>query len=295
MIILDNNSEAELKHHLIDIRLNNFLPKLIISIYDGNLIFTTKKIASRFFTDLSKKSDESTPCTLELSLLRNIEGDNLYDGYRYSEKLNLYYTESSQTYLSIDEFNSILKIQNFDQIFSMDIIEKWNYLIISKDPFERLVTALIEKSDSELTTICENRIVRTLIADKYKILPSSNYSFKKIDKYIIKDFLDDNFEDILLYNSHDEHITYWNSFMEKFIKQLEIPKFEFIVLGKSKNPIFENTNNSGSGERGVSNSEIYNLFLNEGHRAIEKLIKLSRPYLVHEYDSFENLLKYNKK
>ena len=69
------------------------LPILCISLFDGQIIFTTKKVGSRYFEDITKPNQgNDTPTTIEFKILRytdtqktdpNFDARLIFDNYYF--------------------------------------------------------------------------------------------------------------------------------------------------------------------------------------------------------------------
>ena len=289
MFNISKKKQAELKNIIDGIRVSDFLPNLVICFFNQQVVFTTKKIASRYFTDLSRNNDGNAQ-SIEFQFERLCSQEDCF----YSNNLNLYYSESPESNMNESEFYSLLGIEKFDDFFLPKFCEKYQIYIITKDPLERLFTGLVEKCESEIINTLGNPIFKTLFADKYKlnIANQANFKIKKCGLDVAASIIEDLHRGILIEYSNDTHYSYWNHFLSKFVKELNTEKIQIVDL-KSGHPILGD-DSTGSSEQSVSNADIYNKLLENNLELAESIIKLSKNYLIFEYEAYEYLMKLNK-
>jgi hypothetical protein len=93
-------------------------PLLCISIYNDTLIFSTKKIGSRFFErNYITTSGENIENTINFKLIKSTEKSALkYNSYEFIEFKHK---------LEVDEFFRILNISSISELFSEKIYQKY--------------------------------------------------------------------------------------------------------------------------------------------------------------------------
>lgn len=261
-------------------------PQLIICVLDNKLIFTTKKIASRYFQTLSNN---------------NIIEFKVYSGINISSekyiKLNnpinlhndIILEIDTHSKLNIDNFYNLLNITDLSDIFKDEFIQHYDYYCVVKDPFERLLSAMVEIADSTILTKLQNLDLQSDIEKKYNIKYTFDFNLRKLPIETSTKILVDNYIEVLLDSASDMHLSLWNSFLLEFIPTNLMNKINIININEL-HTIFHNQSAYESDKKPISNSNIYENFINTHESALSNIIKICGIYLSLEYKSYYKLI-----
>lgn len=273
------------------------LPILCISVYNDTLIFSTKKIGSRFFErDYINTPGENIENTINFQMSKISENsEHQHNGYEFREFRHK---------LKIDEFFKILNISSISELFSDRISQKYKFVFIVRNPMDRFYTGLFEKTDSVFSEIItdENNYSRQ-INDKYYTSFTQNVvkSYFNIDDDMSLKFRPQSTIDSILNTFsvsldytifNDSHLSLWNTFLLDFINDIGISSnIDIIDLSDSEkiNSIISETHQQPSNKKWItdwlenSNNKSY----------IDIMHNNLKYYLDLELESYQKLL--NKK
>jgi hypothetical protein len=269
--------------------INSFLPTLCISLYGNNLIFTTKKIGSRFFEHISNDANgidvnQEKYINVELSLVKPINSESIHTFNEFN--LNIKY-ESGYT---IDDFLNLIEVKNFKDIFTKSFTEKYNIIFVTRNPIKRLLTGFIEVVDSMFSRYNNDLFFKYLVERHYSIyfnhsdtpsirnLIPLDKSNKILNEYV--ELFDNSFFE-------DEHISYWNTFVYNTTKSTPIyDKITFLDLDNPNDMM-----QFGEFIDGESNTSIINNWIHFNESSVSKLLNKSKVYLSMESYFYKKLLK----
>ena len=289
---MNEESIAKIKRDLIFSEgLNR--PTLCISLFDNQIIFTTKKIGSRYFEDITKLNSETdNPTTIEFKILRYT--DNQKSDPNFDSRLifdNYYFEVSSESHLTTDEFFSKLKIKKISDIVSDDL--KMQLVVIVREPIKRTLTAFIETCDAYFLNAMKHPFSRDIFQKYFQILitPSDNYGFHQLSTENINKILNEyaltTGQDLI----KDEHASGWHMFLSKFVKKYKLEsRIKVVDLDNKEDmsPFPRITQ--------PSNKQYLNNWLDNGNKFnVDTLISSIQSFLVHEIDAYNELLELKHK
>jgi hypothetical protein len=268
-------------------------PVLCISIVGKYLVFTTKKTGSRYFEDISsdivcvtqKKSINFYVEDAEGDL-ENSHGDDI-DLYHNFFNYRIYPIRSHDL-LEIYEFNNLLKIDKISDIFSDKVMKNFEYVFITRNPIDRLLTGFFEKIGSiisVLETDKHNQFLFNIIKNHFGIteyIEFNNLSQDKINLILNEFALSINYR--LL---NDEHLSLWNYFLIEFLHKTNLHnKVQIIDLNdSSKMNIFNKISQP-------SNKPWLSSWLSDENNKhyIDTMLLNLKPYMDLEIQSYNKLL-----
>ena len=272
-------------------------PILCISIYNDTLIFSTKKIGSRFFErDYINTPGENIENTINFQISNSNQNSLLtYNGYGFSEFKHK---------LEVNDFFKILNISSISELFSEKIYQKYKFVFIVRNPMDRFHTGLFEKMDSVFSEIItDDNNYSKRIDEKYY----TSFTQNVIKKYFnIEDDMSLKFRpqstidsilnefsismDYTIFN--DSHLSLWNTFLLDFINNMDIvSKIDIIDLNDSDkiNNIIPETFQQPSNKKWITN-----WLGNPNNKSyIDTMYNNLKYYLDLENESYQKLL--NKK
>lgn len=261
-------------------------PQLIICVLDNKLIFTTKKIASRYFETLSNN---------------NIIEFNVYNALNIPErKYNIIVNPiklhndiivelATHSKLNVDNFYNLLNITHLSDIFNNEFTQNYDFYYIVKDPFERLLSAMVENTDSTILSQLEDLNTRTIIEEKYGIEYTFDFNLRKIPIEKSTNIVIDNYIEVLRDSISDMHLSLWHMFLSKLINIDGIGKVNIIKI-EDLHTIFHNEAAYESDKKTISNAMIYENFIETHEPALSNIIKVCGIYLSLEYQSYYKLI-----
>jgi len=267
------------------------LPILCISLFDGQIIFTTKKVGSRYFEDITKPNQGSdTPTTIEFKILRytdtqktdpNFDARLIFDNY--------YFDISSNSYLTTDTFFSKLKIKKISDIISDDILNEWQLIGIVREPIKRTLTAFIETCDAYFANSMLHPFSRDIFQKYFQVIipPSNEYNFTLLSSENINKILNEyaltTGPDLI----KDEHASGWHMFLSKFVKKYRLESKIKIIDLDNKDDM------SGFPQIIQPSNKKYlnNWLIDENKFNVDTLIASIQAFLVHESDAYNELLE----
>jgi hypothetical protein len=285
---MNQQSIDEIKRDLI-FKEGSELPILCISLFSSQMIFTTKKIGSRYFEDITKHKGTDTPTTIEFKILRytdtqktdpNFDSRLIFDNY--------YFDVSSKSFLTVDAFFSKLKIKKISDILSDDVLSEWQLVGIVREPIKRTLTAFIETSDAFFSNAMIHPFSRDIFQKYFQIIitPSNQYNFNQLSTESINKILNEyaltTGPDLV----RDEHASGWHIFLSRFVKKYRLDsKIKIIDLdNKEDMSVFPHIIQP-------SNKKHLNNWLNHENKFnIDTLIASIQAFLVHELDAYNELL-----
>ncbi len=260
-------------------------PTICLSVVDNIIVFTTKKIGSRFFEELSGRY-KTTWNTINLKIFDN----NNISGYKQEFDFGKYYFE--ENYGSFVDSQYLFKkfgIDNWSELFSDKVRDNFKFVFITRNPIDRVYTGFFEKVDSILGFLNQNTNTLFLhkIIDKYFDISNFNnlgsLPQSKIDS-ILNEFAQS--VDYKIFN--DEHLTLWNIFIYNFIVENKLEgKIDIIDLNDSeKMSIFTKLDQP-------TNKVWLESWINNKNNTeyVEQLFKNIQPYMDLEIDTYNKLLK----
>lgn len=261
-------------------------PTLCISVIDNYLVFTTKKNGSRYFEDLSINKDWERVDTINFYLHNHLDFHDSHLNYKISD----YNVEvSPNTPMDMELFFKFLDIENFNDIFSEKVFEKFKFIFIVRNPLDRFFTGFFEVVDSIIGVLqYDARSLYTFeIIKKYFNIEDYN-SLHNLTQDKINFILNEYTQSINLNIFNDEHLSLWNTFLLNFLqKENLLNKVQIIDLNDSeKLSIFDNLSQP-------SNKPWLNGWLNdESNKSyIDELLLKYKTIFDTEIESYKLLLK----
>jgi hypothetical protein len=261
-------------------------PTLCISVIDNYLVFTTKKNGSRYFEDLSINKDWERVDTINLYLHNHLDFHDSQLNYKISD----YNIEiSPNTPMDMELFFKFLDIENFNDIFSEKVFEKYKFIFIVRNPLDRFFTGFFEVVDSIIGVLqYDARSLYTFeIIKKYFNIDDYN-SLHNLTQDKINFILNEYTQSINSNIFNDEHLSLWNTFLLNFLqKENLLNKVQIIDLNDSeKLSIFDNLSQP-------SNKPWLNGWLNdESNKSyIDELLLKYKTIFDTEIESYKLLLK----
>lgn len=276
----------KIKHAIEDAVFHFANPQLIICVLDDKLVFTTKKIASRYFETLSNNN------IVEFKVYSGINiSSERYDTINNPIKLHndIILEVDTHSKLNIDNFYNLLNITHLSDIFNDEFMQQYDFYCVVKDPFERLLSAMVEITDSTFLTQLQDLDLQSDIEKKYDIKYAFDFNLRKLPLETSTKILVDNYIAVLLDSTSDMHLSLWNSFLLEFIPTNVMDKINIININKL-HTIFHNESAYESDKKMVSNSNIYENFMNTNESALSNIIKICGVYLSLEYKSYYKLI-----
>lgn len=201
--------------------IDSALPTLCISVYKNNLIFTTKKIGSRYFEDISTDdTDNKNYIDVRLNYLNS--NSEIPIEHTFNDIGILLKSENT---VDINSFLNKIGVSNFKDIFTKSFIKNYNIIFVVRNPLKRLFSGYIEIVDSIFGDSSNNVFFKYLVERYY------NIRFESLDFISLRSNLQSHQTNIILneftnlFDSswfEDEHISYWNLFVYDFIKNTPI-------------------------------------------------------------------------
>jgi hypothetical protein len=207
-------------------------PTVCISIFQNKLIFTTKKVGSRYFEDISairedSESNSNDRRSIDFQLIFNSESSRSmpdYDGRLNFDKY--YFKVAPHSLLSQDDFFNIVGIKKISDLFSETTQQNWEYIFIVRDPLKRTLTGFCEIADSYFSNLVTYSYSRN-IAQKYFqiVLPTSpSISFRDLSIEKVIEILNEYSGYIGNDLIRDEHASAWCIFLRSFINDNKLHK-----------------------------------------------------------------------
>ena len=266
------------------------LPVLCISLFASQMIFTTKKVGSRYFEDITKPNQGTdTATTIEFKILRYTDTQKTYPNY--DSRLifdNYYFDISPKSHLTADAFFTKLKIKKISDIISDDVLNEWQMVAIVREPIKRTLTAFIETCDAFFANAMIHPFSRDIFQKYFQIIitPSNGYNFTQLSTESINKILNEyaltTGPDLI----KDEHASGWHMFLSKFVKKYRLEsKIKIIDL--------DNKDDMSAFPRIIqpSNKKHLNSWLiDENKFNVDTLISSIQAFLVHELDAYNELL-----
>jgi hypothetical protein len=244
------------------------------------LSITTKKVASRFFEYL-----EPTTKYIEFRVKHriNCSDEEIETGIEFYDYILQYF--ESNSIINVSEFFEILNIQNIQDIVSESFSEKWNLVIVTRDPIIRLLSGFVELVDSMMGNV--DTINDTTINDIINTHMGKGNHFGL--KYLTTDeankilnYFSDKSYDIII---NDEHTSNWNSFISYFLTKYK-GKFKIVDIDD-----IDDMSGYGKNTASTSNKDIYLNWLNEysNRTYILKFLSKLNHFLLTDYINYISL------
>jgi len=287
---MNEASIDELKRDII-FRDDSELPVLCISLFDNQMIFTTKKIGSRYFEDISKpNSGKGNPNTIEFKIIRysnSQQTDPDYDSRLIFD--NYYFDLAPQSYLTTDEFLSKLKIEKISDILSDEVLNEWQLVGVVREPIKRTLTAFIEICDSYVSNAMIHPFSKHIFQKYFQIIlpPSTEYNFKLLSTENINKILNEYALNTGPHIIKDEHASGWHMFLSKFVKKYKLEsKIKIVDLDNKEDmsvfPLIIQPSNK---------KYLNNWLTDENKFNLDTLILSIQSFLAHELDAYNELLE----
>lgn len=211
-------------------------PIICISIIDDNLIFTTKKIASRYVEKLSK-TDSGTINTINFKLHNSSDNEyNNQSDVRLKTEIYSFEYISSSSFINVDEFFYLLGINSIEELFSDKILKKYKFTFITRNPIDKFLTGYFEKIDALLGNL-ENIEIENVehLSDLLKIIFDIE-DYEKLSilpQHKINTILNTFSKSFSYKIFNDVHLSFWNLFLIEFLEKVSIKnKVDVIDLNK---------------------------------------------------------------
>jgi len=286
---MNEASVDEIKRDLI-FKEGSELPILCISLFASQMIFTTKKVGSRYFEDITKPNKGTDkPTTIEFKILRytntqksdpNFDTRLIFDNY--------YFDISSKSFLSVDTFFSKLKIKKISDILSDEVLNEWQLVGVVREPIKRTLTAFIETSNAFFSNAMIYPFSRDIFQKYFQLIvtPSAEYNFSQLSTENINKILNEyaltTGPDLI----RDEHASGWHMFLNKFVKKYRLEsKIKIVDLDNKEDmsvfPLITQPSNK---------KDLNNWLTDENKFNLDTLISSIQTFLVHESDAYNELL-----
>lgn len=286
---MNQHSIDEIKRDIL-FKEGSELPILCISLFASQIIFTTKKVGSRYFEDITKPNRGSDIAnTIEFKILRytdtqktdpNFDSRLIFDNY--------YFDISPKSHLTADVFFTKLKIKKISDIISDDVLNEWQLIGIVREPIKRTLTAFIETCDAFFSNAMIHPFSRDIFQKYFQIIitPSNEYNFTQLSSESINKILNEyaltTGPDLI----KDEHASGWHMFLSKFVKKYRLEsKIKIIDL--------DNKDDMSAFPHIIQPSNkkhLNNWLIEENKFNLDTLIASIQAFLVHELDAYNELL-----
>jgi hypothetical protein len=286
---MNQTSIDEIKRDIL-FKEGSVLPVLCISLFASQMIFTTKKVGSRYFEDITKPNQGSdAPTTIEFKIIRytdtqktdpNFDARLIFDNY--------YFDLSPSSSLTTDEFFTKLKIKKISDIISDDVLNEWQMVGIVREPVKRTLTAFIETCDAWFSNSMLHPFSRDIFQKYFQVIipPSNDYNFTLLSSENINKILNEyaltTGPDLI----KDEHASGWHMFLSKFIKKYRLEsKIKIIDLdNKDDMSVFPRITQPSN------KKHLNNWLIDENKFNVDTLMASIQTFLVHEFDAYNELL-----
>lgn len=270
-------------------------PTICISVFENKLIFTTKKVGSRYFEDISIIRDENHPQSgdrrsIDFQLEYNSE--STYSMPDYDNRLNFdkyYFKVAPHSYLSQDNFFDITGIKKISELFSETTQQNWEYIFIVRDPLKRTLTGFCEVVDSYFSNMMFYSYSKNIVQQYFQISLNStpNPSFKDLPIEKVVDILNEYSNYIGIDLVRDEHTSAWCIFLRSFISDNKLDKKIKIIDLEDKNkmsifPTLSQPSNKGYLKEWMNVKNKY---------YVDNLLKSIDFFLIPEIEAYNQLLQ----
>jgi len=267
------------------------LPSMCISLWNNKMFFTTKKIGSRYFEDLSKTdggeiNGRVKSIDFRIERIRETELDDT----KYDKRLvwgSHYYFVTNASYYNIDEFLNELGITKVSDILSESVLSKRQLIFVVRNPIIRTLTAFIEVVDSYYANSMNIHFIKPII-QKYFTLNENDVKHPSLhdlteEKSI--QILNEYSEFIGKFLIVDEHSSGWHQFLFRFITLNNI-KSNFNIIDLDNKSTLKNYPKISQ----PSNKKQINVWLaQEDDIHVRKLISSMNHFLIAELDAYDSL------
>jgi hypothetical protein len=184
------------------------LPMLCISKVNDKVLITTKKVASRYFDDLSRENEESIKNTVDIRLYNSSLEHLLptHDDRLFYNDLYFYVTEESG--LDSDKFLKLFNAQNINDIFSNREI-----IFINRNPKDRILTGFVEVVDSYVGSLFYEMSSSFIIKNYYNLNNISDFKLINMDDDTLSKILNEYSQNVTSEIIDDYHLSCWNFFI----------------------------------------------------------------------------------
>lgn len=191
-------------------------PWLSISKRNDTIVFTTKKIGSRFFEEITKTDINSKFNSIDVRF-ENAHSDNQnFDNKLHIKGKHISNVGSKNT-LTTSEFFTNFNVESFSDFFSIDYFKNNKIYIIIRNPYTRFYTGFFEKIDSIAVGEYTSEYLKTEPQDSIDSI-LNKYANNADYRYL-----------------SDEHMSMWNTFIYEFLHTYKLEKYVNVIdLGDSE-------------------------------------------------------------
>lgn len=259
-----------------------YLPTIQVYLINDEIYISTKKIASRYFEELSKKKfcefrieriltelkfddseldDSVTPPSDDLEIFLN----------SYHLQPNIHNKDD----FSKEEFYKLLKIEKLEDIFLKKNERKIN--IVLRHPVDRLFSALVEIVDEIVGQVIYSEHHRNMFFSYFNIPPSNEFSIKGADNDVISKIMDEYCRTVISKFTLDVHTSKYISFIRNEIVPVSKNKINFIIIDPRM-------------KTGVTNKEVYMRWVaGSDGGAVSNFLTSFSGWISDEYFAFSDL------
>jgi hypothetical protein len=262
------------------------LPMLCISKVNDKVLITTKKVASRYFDDLSRENEESIKNTVDVRLYNSSLEHLLptHDDRLFYNDLYFYVTEESG--LDSDKFLKLFNAQNINDIFSNREI-----IFINRNPKDRILTGFVEVVDSYVGSLFYEMSSSFIIKNYYNLNNISDFKLMNMDDDTLSKILNEYSQNVTSEIIDDYHLSCWNFFILNFIKKYNFENKVNVIDIKniydySEFPKIDQPSNKENIKKWMS-SDDSKKYIDYFFKTIDYFLKL-------EESSYNELKKYKK-
>jgi hypothetical protein len=270
-------------------------PTICISVFQNKLIFTTKKVGSRYFEDISAISPDNTTNSgnrrsIDFQLVYNSESN--HSMHEYDSRLEFgkyYFNVAPHSFLSQDNFFDIVGIKKISELFNESTHQNWEFIFIVRDPLKRTLTGFCEIADSYFSNLMIHSYSKNIAQKYFQIVlgPSPNVSFRDLPTEKVVEILNEYSGYIGTDLIRDEHTSAWCIFLRSFIAEHKISKKIKIIDLENKDsmsifPKLSQPSNKGFLKEWM---DISNKFY------VDNLLKSIDFFLIPEIEAYKELLE----
>jgi hypothetical protein len=271
-------------------------PTMCVSLWNNKIIFTTKKVGSRYFEDLSK-TDGGVQNGPSKSIDFRLERLGRYskDDPKYDKRLiwdSHYYFVTNQSPFGLEDFLNELGIEKVSDMFNDSVLSKRELVFVIRNPIIRTFTAFVEVVDSYYAQLMNIPYIKPIAEKYFRLQPSTkdNVSLHDLEEKKVIEILNEYSTYIGKMLITDEHASGWHQFLFKFITKNNLAsKISIIDLDN------KSTLKNYPKIHQPSNKKHVNAWLGqEDDGYIRKLISSMNHFLIAELDAYDSLCELYK-